>query len=157
MYDNDGDDMSKRFLGLVVIAVFSGAIIGNMFYKNYEEEQNLNIDYNTYLLQLGVYDSNEDVVEATTGLEGYLVIEGDNKFYVYVGVSTKINNAEKVKDAFLEQDINVSIKKSVINDIEFMSNLEQFDILLDSASSNEDIMSINEVILSSYEEMVLSD
>ena len=45
----------------------------------------------------------------------------------------------------------------MIDDIEFISNLEQFDILLDNASSSEDIKSINGVILSSYEEMVLTN
>ena len=58
---------------------------------------------------------------------------------------------------FSKEDINVSIKKTVINNVEFISNLEQFDILLDNASNSEDIKSINEVILSSYEEMVLNN
>ena len=86
-----------------------------------------------------------------------MVVEKDNKFYVYLGVSSKKNNAEKVADVFSKEDIDVSIKKTVIDDIEFISNLEQFDILLDNASSSEDIKSINEVILSSYEEMVLTN
>ena len=86
-----------------------------------------------------------------------MVIEKSDKFYVYLGISTEKTNAQKVQDAFLEKNIKVSIKKTVIDNVEFISNLEQFDVLLDNASTNDDIMSINEVILSSYEEMVLGN
>ena len=157
MYDHTGDNMNKKFLVWIGIAILSGLIMGNIFYRQYEKEQHLDNDYNSYLLQLGVYDSKEEMDIAVNGVENYLVVEKDNKFYVYLGISTKKNNAEKVADVFSKEDIDVSIKKTVIDDIEFISNLEQFDILLDNASSSEDIKSINEVILSSYEEMVLTN
>lgn len=139
------------------MAILSGLILGNIFYKQYEKEQNLDNVYNTYLLQLGVYNSQKEAQEYLNDLENYMVIEKNNKFYVYLGISTKKSNAKKVQDAFLEKNIKVSIKKTVIDNVEFISNLEQFDILLDNASTNDDIMSINEVILSSYEEMVLGN
>ncbi len=157
MYDHTGDNMNKKFLVWIGIAILSGLIMGNIFYRQYEKEQHLDNDYNSYLLQLGVYDSKEEMDIALKKVENYMVVEKDNKFYVYLGISTKKNNAEKVADVFSKEDIDVSIKKTVIDDIEFISNLEQFDILLDNASSSEDIKSINEVILSSYEEMVLTN
>lgn len=40
---------------------------------------------------------------------------------------------------------------SVLNN-EFLVNLEQFDKLIESAKTNEEINTINMVILSSYEE-----
>lgn len=155
LYDHSGDNMNKKFLGWIGIAILTGLILGNIFYKQYEKEQNLDNEYNSYLLQLGVYKTKEDIKKNVGNVESYMVVENNNLYYVYLGISTKKDNAEKVKDAFLDNDIKVSIKKTVIDNIEFMSNLEQFDVLLDNASSNEDIMSINEVIMSSYEEMVL--
>lgn len=133
-----------------------GAILGKFFYSNYEEEQNLEKNYNSYLLQLGIFNTKEDVEKELHGIENYIVIEKDKKYYVYLGISTKKNNATKLQEVFLDKDINTSIKKTVINDIEFMSSLEQFDLLLDSVTNDEDIMSINAVILSSYEEMLLN-
>ena len=120
-----------------------------------KKEQHLDNEYNSYLLQLGVYNSKEEMNKKVKNIDSYMVIERNNKYYVYLGISTKKKNAEKLKEVFNEQNIDVSIKKSVINNIEFMSNLEQFDILLDNATNNEDIMKVNEVILSSYEEMVM--
>ena len=147
--------MNKKFLFMIFLGIFLGAFLGHLFYKNYMEEQNLDNDYNSYLLQLGIYDTKEDMQKSLNNINNYMIIEKNNKFYVYLGISSKKENATKIKDAFLEQNIELSIKKTVIDNIEFMSNLEQFDILLDSAVTSEDVMSINEVILSSYEEMVL--
>ena len=147
--------MNKKFLLGVIIAILLGLFLGTTFYKQYEKEQHLDNEYNSYLLQLGVYNSKEEMNKKVKNIDSYMVIERNNKYYVYLGISTKKKNAEKLKEAFNEQNIDVSIKKSVINNIEFMSNLEQFDILLDNATNNEDIMKVNEVILSSYEEMVM--
>ncbi len=147
--------MNKKFLLGVTIAILLGLFLGTTFYKQYEKEQHLDNEYNSYLLQLGVYNSKEEMNEKVKNIDSYMVIERNNKYYVYLGISTKKKNALKLKEVFNEQNIDVSIKKSVINNIEFMSNLEQFDILLDNATNNEDIMKVNEVILSSYEEMVM--
>ncbi len=147
--------MNKKFLLGVTIAILLGLFLGTTFYKQYEKEQHLDNEYNSYLLQLGVYNSKEEMNKKVKNIDSYMVIERNNKYYVYLGISTKKKNAEKLKEVFNEQNIDVSIKKSVINNIEFMSNLEQFDILLDNATNNEDIMKVNEVILSSYEEMVM--
>jgi len=149
--------MKNKFYIYICISIFCGLILGNIFYRQYEKEQNINQEYNTYLLQLGVYSSNDELEKNIKDLQNYLVIERNNKFYVYLGISTKLDNAEKVQNVLSSNNIDVSIKRSVINDIEFISNLEQYDILLDNASNEDDIMSINEVILSSYEEMVLID
>ena len=149
--------MTKKFLIGVALSILLGLIGGNILYKQYEREQNIDEEYNSYLLQLGIYNSKEEALNKVAKLENYTIIEDDNKYYVYLGISTKKDNAKKVANVFLEKDINVSIKKTVIDNIEFMSNLEQYDLLLDNATSNEDIMSINDVILSSYEEMVLDN
>lgn len=148
--------MNKKFLIYIGLAIATGAVLGNLVYKKYEEEQNIEKEYNSYLLQLGIFDTKEDVEKELLNIEDYIVIEKNNKYYVYLGVSTKKDNVAKVQEVFLKKNIETSIKKTVISNIEFMNSLEQFDLLLDSVTNSEDIMSINEVILSSYEEMVLN-
>lgn len=156
MYDNNGDNMNRKFFVYVAGAILFGLILGNLFYKQYEKEQNLDNEYNTYLLQYGIFNNYDEVKNKTKDIENYLVIEKENKYYVYLGISSKKDNAEKIQEVLSLNNINVTIKKSIINNIEFVSNLEQFDILLDSAENYEDVLAVNEVILSSYEEMVLS-
>ena len=148
--------MNKRYLIYISLAIAVGAVFGNIFYNKYEKEQSLEKEYNSYLLQLGIFDTKEDMNKELLEIDDYIVIEKNNKYYVYLGVSTNKKNVTKLQEIFLDKDINTSIKKTVISDVEFMNSLEQFELLLDSVSSNEDIMSINEAILSSYEEMVLN-
>ena len=39
LYDNSGDNMNKKFFAWVGIAILSGLIMGNIFYKQYEKEK----------------------------------------------------------------------------------------------------------------------
>ena len=148
--------MNKKFLIYILIAIIFGLVLGNIFYQHYETEQNIDRVYNSYLIQLGIYEEDE-LKDKINDIENYLIIEKNNKYYVYLGISTKKENAKKIKTMYSNNNIDVSIKKSVISDIEFISSLEQYDILMENAVTNEDIMAINEVVLSSYEEMVLND
>ena len=46
-------------------------------------------------------------------------------------------------------------KKMSIENEEFLANLEQMDILLNKAKTNDEVNSINEVVLANYQEFVL--
>jgi len=148
--------MNKKFLIGIVGSIILGSILGTWFYKKYEVNQSLEQEFNSYLLQLGVFDTKEEIKDKLLDIDNYIVIEKNNKYYVYLGVSTTKDNASKLQKVFSKYNVDTTIKKTLISDEEFMNNLEQFDLLLDSVSTNEDILSINEVILSSYEEMVLN-
>ena len=74
---------------------------------------------------------------------------------MYVGITTSKSNADKIKKAKKKKNIDIYIKQDNINNVEFISNLEQYDVLLESVDKKKDILSINEVILSTYEEMVV--
>ena len=54
-----------------------------------------------------------------------------------------------------KKDIEVYIKPTVINNIEFVSNLEQYDLLISEVENEDNLISISDVVLSSYEEIVL--
>ena len=49
----------------------------------------------------------------------------------------------------------VYVRELYIDNQEFVSSLEQYDILLDSVNVEEDIVSVNKAILSSYDEIIL--
>ena len=44
-----------------------------------------------------------------------------------------------------------------IDNQEFVNSLEQFDVLMANTDKEEDIISVNEAILSSYEEIILGN
>ena len=146
--------MKKKLILSVIIAILFGFISAKFLYHNYEVKIKEPI-YNSYLLQAGVYSDKDSLKKGLKNLNDYIVREENGKYYVYVGITTSKSNADKIKKAYDDKNIDIYIKQDNINNVEFISNLEQYDVLLESVDKKKDILSINEVILSTYEEMVV--
>ena len=69
-----------------------------------------------------------------------------------MGITTNEKIAEKIKDIYNKMDIDIYEKDVYINDDTFINNVEQFDSIILS-SKEEDILTVEEVILSNYEEV----
>lgn len=142
--------MNKSFIFPLVLAILLGFLSAKIVYAIYNPKSEEN--YNSYFVQSGVYSNENILKEEIKKLKAYTLIEENNKTYVYVGISTNLENANKIKEAYQKMGINTYIKKKNIASIEFLRNLEQYDILVDSVSKEEDLISILNVILSTYEE-----
>lgn len=148
--------MKRKFILPFLIAVLIGVIFAQAIYKEYRAET-AKEEYNTYLLQEGVY-TNKDVLEKhLKELSKYILMEEDGKYYVYLGITTSLNNANKLKALYESEDIPIYLKKANIVNNEFLTNLEQYDLLLEEVDNSKDILAINETILSSYEEIMLGN
>lgn len=148
--------MRKKVIIPILIAVLLGCVSGKILYESYESKNNNDSKYfNSYLLQVGVYSDKHSLKQATKNLHDYIVKEENGKYYVYMGITTSKKNADKIKKAYESKNIDLYIKEDNINNVEFLSSLEQYDVLLDSVTKDKDILSINEVILSTYDEMVM--
>ena len=141
--------MKSNYFILLLIAIVLGFISAEAVYKQYQDNLDAT-EYNAYLIQIGSFDNDPEVDESK-----YLVLKENGIYNVYAGITTKLNNATKIKDIYQKKDVESYIKPTVIDNVEFMSNLEQFDILLSEVDDDENLISINDVILSNYEEIVL--
>ena len=81
-----------------------------------------------------------------------IVVEEQDKYYVYVGITKNQKNADKIKELYEKKGYDIYEKKIPISNEEFKNNLEQFDLLLDKTTKEEELISINEVILANYEQ-----
>lgn len=154
--------MKKKFLRSVLIPLlfavvlgFYGAKIAYGFYQT--KRENSKNSYNAYAIQYGVYSSHETMEKNISNLDNYIVSLEDGKYYIYLGFTTDYNNLLKLRQFFEKKDLKVYSKEIFINNPEFLSSLEQFDILLDNANSEEDILSVNDAILSSYNEIIIGN
>ena len=118
-------------------------------FNNKKEEKK----YNVYILQIGPL-KEEDIDKESNGLDYYVAIKRNNLNYIYAGISTNIKNIKKIKNIY-ESNSSIKIRKSYIDNREFITNLEQYDLLIDGLSNKKDILSVNKVILSSYEDLIL--
>lgn len=147
--------MKRNYITMFILAILLGAIAGRGIYKYMDEKDG--IKYNSYIIEYGVYEDSNTAKEAASMVDRSTIVYKDNLYYVYVGISTNYDNAKKIESAFNEQDIDVTIEETIIDNVEFISNLEQYDVLLDGVSSNKDVMSITDVILSTFEEIVIQE
>lgn len=143
-----GDKVKKKKLFYILIAIVLGFILAEAIYGEYK--RGLEDNYNAYLIQIGSFSEDDEV-----NPKDYLVLKEDGRYNVYAGITTKLTNATKIKNLYEKENVNTYIKPIVIDNVEFISDLEQFDVLLSEVDEKDSLISINDVIISKYEEIIL--
>lgn len=135
------------------MAILLGGICGKILYDKYEDTSFVfNNEEMVYFLQEGVYSSLESLNRNTKDISKVIIKEND-KYYAYVGISKSKDGIEKIKDVYKNKGYSTYQKERTIDDETFLTNLTQYDILLDSAKTNDDILTIQEVVLANFEEL----
>ena len=152
-YYTDGDDM-KKTLTYMTVAILFGGLCGKILYQKYEDTSLVfHEEEKVYFLQEGVYSSEDSLNRNTKDISPKLVAKENDQYYVYVGISKSKDGIEKIKDIYEEKGYTTYQKEKNVTDESFLTNLSQYDILLDSAKTSDDILTIQEVVLSNYEEI----
>lgn len=147
--------MKKTFL-LSIVFIILGASIGILFREKYQE-QILNVFSEGkiyYFLQEGIYSSKEIMTENTKDLDVKLINEENNKYYVYLGITRSEENAKKIKEIYKNKGYQLYIKEINLSNEEFFNNVTQFDLLIENSKTEEEILTIEEVVLANYEEII---
>lgn len=157
-YYNHGDDMKKTFI-LGIAFILLGTVVGTILRGEYQEEilDAFGTGKSYYFLQEGVYSTEENLEENIKNLDTKLIIEEDGKYYVYLGITQEKANAEKIKQIYENDGYQIYIKERNISNEEFYNNVNQFDLLIQSTDNPEEILTIEEVVLANYEEIVKKD
>ncbi len=141
----------RRFFIVLVTAVILGTFLGR-YMEQKVNMQSVFQEENFIFLQQGVYTNKEHMEENSRKLDPKLVVFEDGKYYVYVGITKEKENAVKLEKIYEKKGYPVIERTGTVSNLEFENNLEQFDLLLKQTKKEEEILSINEVILSSYEQ-----
>lgn len=138
----------KKKISFIIFAIVIGFILAEVIYAEYK--RNLEDNYNAYLVQIGSFSEDDEV-----NPKDYLVLKEEGRYNVYAGITTKLTNAAKIKKIYESENVDSYIKPVVIDNVEFINNLEQFDVLLSEVDSKDTLISINDVIISKYQELIL--
>lgn len=137
----------------MLVAISLGTITGKILYRKYEDTSLVFNEKSTaYFLQEGVYETKDSMNRNTKDINPKLVINKNNKYYVYVGITKSLDGVNKIKRIYKKKGYSVIPKEKEIKNESFLINLEQYDILLESNTTTNDILTIEEVVLSNYEE-----
>ena len=149
--------MKANFIIPIIISIVLGGVCGKLVFDQYQlKEEVFNEESGVYFLQQGVYSNEASMQENTKNLSSKVYVVEDGKYYVYVGITKDVTNAKKIKDLYEGKGYSIYQKELPVSNYEFINNLEQYDMLLANATKDEEIQSVLNVILASYEETVLS-
>ena len=151
--------MKYNFLIPILSAILLGYLCASFILINYSDNKLIDTYKKIYFIQGGVYNNLNNSKDDFNDINNKLVIRNkdDNKYYVYLGITYSKKMADKVYKIYKENNINTYIKEVSIDNENFLSELEQYDILLKNSKTKEEIDNILETILATYEEDVLSE
>lgn len=142
----------------LLVGIFLSKIILNQYDRNEIVKTSTNNTIEeVYFFQIGVYSNEENAHEAVNNLDSYLIVNDNNSYFIYAAITKTLENKEKLEKYFKDLSYDFYVKKIKIDNSGFLENLEQFDILLKQASTNDEIKSVNKSILATYEEMINID
>lgn len=107
-----------------------------------------------YFIQEGVY-SDKEILENNLNKIGQKIIDYKNdKFYVYVGITKDKDVANKLQKIYEKKGFHIIQKEKYLENEEFSNNVTQFDLLINATKSTDEILTIEEVVLANYDELI---
>lgn len=149
----------KKNIIWVVSCTIIGLIMGKIMFDQYNNNDTQKAsgtitEAKVYFFQVGVYSSLENMKNAAVNYGDYIYREQDSKYYLFVGLTKSEENKEKLKTYFKKLYNDVYIKEIVLTNSGFLDTLDQYDLLLKEAKTDQEIKEVTKSILAKYEEMV---
>ena len=147
----------KKTIILSLIFTLLGTLTGLIINTNHNKQiRTFNEEKKYYFLQEGIYSNEKNMLEITKELDSKLVINENNKYYVYLGITKEEKIAQKIKNIYQNKGYSLYIKEINISNEEFYNNVTQFDLLINNTNKENEILTIEEVVLANYEEIILN-
>ena len=147
-----------------IVSILFGLLIGFFLSKTLLEEYHGYTKVKTvsstgvtaYFVKYGEYDSIDELEKETISLVNYIYTEKDNKYSVYIGITTKPENLEKLITYFKNMNYNVTTEEFIITNKDYINYLENADKLLANTNDLTVLGEVSSQILSKYEELVIN-
>lgn len=145
----------KKVLIISSIFIFLGFLVGNkIFMKRIEVIKEFNKNNTYYFLEEGVYSSKEMLKTNISKITQKVISKNKEYYYVYIGITKNKEVAEKIKQLYEERGYKIQIKEKRLKNEEFSNNVNQFDILLKEAKTFDEVLTIEKIILSNYDDLI---
>lgn len=151
----------KKYIVSILFGLLIGFFLGKTLLEEYDNFNGIkSVSSNgisAYFIKYGEYKTLEDLEKETLTLTNYIYTEKDGIYSVYIGITTKEKNLEKLVAYFEQLNYKVTTEEYVITDKEYINYLENADKLLENTTESTVIGEVSSQILSKYEELVISD
>lgn len=145
--------MKMKTFTSAIICILIGILLSKYIFNQYDNLKALSIN-SIYFLKLNSYNSKEDMEKDVMKLKQYIIEEDDGMYHVYLGITSELDNFNKLESYFEENNYKVTLKEKQNVDNDFIKILEKYDVLLKNTNDNSVISIINEQVISKYKEMI---
>ena len=144
--------MKMKLFFPVSLSILIGIICGKLVFSQYSNniKEVVLETQPIYLLQQGVYSSLESMEENTSNISDYLYVKQDDKYYVYLGVTSDKDIANKVKENY--NNVDIYIKENNISNEDLILKIKENDQSIQENTTKKDILSLSKKSLEIYEE-----
>lgn len=148
--------MKYKFLVPITLSIVVGLFFGKVFFDNYDSTSLTVFDEKdkVYMLQIGVYSSEEKMKSSFKNYEDLLYISSDDGYHLYVGITKDKQIASRIKEYYEKDGYSIYVKENILDNKQFLSILGEYDKIID-ITSESDIPEIEKIVISNYKEMVL--
>ena len=143
--------MRKNIIIVISFGVLIGYWFGQLIFNNYTGSEYIDENGNIYYIQYGVYNSNEAALLNASNLDNYVIKELDDKYYIYLGVTTSLDTALKIQDIYTKKYIYTYIRADYVNNSETLEKLKKYDELINEKESQDEIEAVVKEIFQSEE------
>lgn len=134
----------------IVIGFFIGQFL---FGEKIELIKRLQKGDTYYFLEEGIYTDYNNI-QNNLNINRRIIENKNNKYHVYIGITRDKEVLEKLKKIYKKDNINVTVKEKILESQEFKTNVEQFDLLIKQTKDTSQILTIEEVVIANYEEII---
>lgn len=149
----------KKYLFTFLIALVIGFFLSNFFIKQYDNYTGIKVNSygdELFFIQYGVFSSLESMERETIALENYVYNINEDKYYVYVGITNKEENANKIINYYKNLGYETIIKQYQINNKKFLEELKEYDNIISNTNDLTVLSSLISQVLMKYEEVVIN-
>lgn len=141
----------------IICAILLGYLCASFIFNQYGINGLVfNEDSNIYFLQCGAYSTKEASEKEIKGISEKITVKEGNKYYSYIGMTTSSEVAKNIQNMYKEKNIDIYIKSEYLENDNFISQLNQFDVLLEASKNLEEVNSVLKTVLATYDEIVLN-
>lgn len=144
----------KKILIKGLIFITLGFFLGQIIFSDkIELIKKLQKGDTYYFLGEGIYNNYESI-QNNININRKIIENKNNKYYVYVGITRDKEVLEKLKTIYKQKNISLYTKEVILFSPEFKTNVEQFDLLIKQTKDNDQILTIEDVVIANYEEII---
>mgnify|MGYP003290442584 FL=1 len=143
--------MKNNLILQIIIILLIGYVLAYYIYNRYKTNVVIGEVTPVYFLQEGVYTTDKIINDIKVP---NLTVKENKKYYTYLGMTLDKETANKIKEIYSKENINIYIKEVNMNNDTFIAELSQYDTLLKTTSNYKEITNILDTILSTYEECI---